>query len=150
MRINVKCSSAVHILLMIASIPEDYKITSEFLSSSLGNNPVEVRKLLSSLKKAGLIEVVRGQGGTRLLKNPQDITLLDIYNAVDGNSIDNIIGIHSHPSQQCPFGKNINEVLSQSYRNISESLKEEMKSITLQQFIDNFNNIEPNVQVQFK
>lgn len=143
MRISVKCSSAVHILLMIEMLPNECKITSEFLASSLGNNPVEVRKLLSDLKKAGFIRVARGPGGAELMKEPKDITLLDIYSAVDPKSLDELIGVHSHPAKECPFGKNIAVLLSEPYAEISEAVRRKMDSITLEQLCDRLKEIEP-------
>lgn len=145
MRINTKCSSATHILVMIAMLPDTYKITSEFLASSLGNNPVEVRKLLSSLKKAGIIQVSRGTGGTSLTKEPKNITLLDIYTAVDPKSLDQLIGIHAHPSQDCPFGKNIGNLLAAPYAEIGSVVRQKMASITLAQLCDRLQDIEPSI-----
>lgn len=143
MRINIKCSSSIHILLMMALLPDTQKITSEFLASSVGSNPVEIRKLLSSLKQAGIIEVARGPGGAKLKKKPIDITLLDIYNAVDPASLDALIGIHAHPEPQCPFGKNIADVLSGPYAEISETVRKKMSSITLEQICKRLVEIEP-------
>ena len=43
-------------------------------------------KILQSLSIAGFIETKEGkQGGIRLLKSPDDITVLDILNAVEAN-----------------------------------------------------------------
>ena len=145
MRINIKCSSAIHVLLIIALMPEDVKVTSEFLSSSVGSNPVEIRRLLSSLKKAGIIDVARGPGGASLKKSPEDISLLDIYNAVDPTSLDNLIGIHNHPEPQCPFGKNINSLLSEPYAEISKTVREKMSSINLDQLCKRLKEMEPEI-----
>lgn len=146
MRVSIKCSSAVHILLMIAMLPSTYRITSEFLASSVGSNPVEIRKLLSSLKKAGIIEVVRGPGGATLKKDAKDITLLEIYNAVDPASLDELIGVHKHPEQQCPFGKNISRLLAEPYAEISDTVRQKMDSITLEQLCTRLHEIEPAFQ----
>lgn len=143
MRISIKCSSAVHILLMIAMLPADQKITSEFLSSSIGNNPVETRKLLSSLKKADIIDVSRGPGGATLKKEPQEITLLDIYNAVDSSSLDQLIGVHSHPEVRCPFGRNITELLIEPYTQIGNVVRSEMEAVTLAQLCNRLKEMEP-------
>ena len=145
MRINIKCSSAVHILLMIAMLSDSTKITSEFLACSVGNNPVEVRKLLSDLKKAGIIQVARGPGGATLCKAPKDITLLDIMGAVDPKSLDDLIGIHKNPAEACPFGKNIGNLLTQPYREISDTVREKMQNITLEQLCNRLKEMEPTL-----
>lgn len=149
MRINIKCSSAVHILLMIAMLPDTTKTTSEFLASSVGSNPVEIRRLLSNLKKAGIIQVSRGTGGAVLIKEPKDITLLDIYYAVDPKSLHNLIGVHSHPTQECPFGKNITNLLAEPYAEISEAVRQKMATITLDQLCNRLGEIEPKIYELF-
>jgi len=146
MRVSVKCSSAVHILLMIAMPPGGQKITSDFLASSVGSNPVEIRKLLSSLKKAELIDVMRGPGGAVLKREPRDITLLDIYNAVDPASLDELIGVHRHAEKRCPFGRNIEELLSEPYAEISEAVRRGMSDITLERLCTRLREMEPRIQ----
>mgnify|MGYP000697803346 CR=1 FL=1 len=57
-------------LACIDTFQGQFKITSEFLAGSIQVNPVIIRKLLSQLKTAGLIEVKRGPGGTSIAKTP--------------------------------------------------------------------------------
>ena len=149
MRISVKCSSAVHILLMIAVVPADKKITSDYLSSSVGNNPVETRKLLSRLKKADIIDVQRGPGGAILKKSPDKISLYDIYSAVDSASLDELIGIHNNPEERCPFGRNITRLLSERYEEISNVIQQKMESITLKDFVTRLYELEPDIDESF-
>ena len=62
MQISSRFTIAIHILACVETLGEDYKITSDFLASSIQVNPVVVRKILSQLKRAGLIQVTRGTG----------------------------------------------------------------------------------------
>lgn len=146
MRISVKCSSAVHLLLMLALLSSRQRMTSEFLASSVGCNPVEIRKLLGSLKKAGLIDVSRGPGGAVLKRAPKDITLFDIYSAVDTASLNEIVGVHAHPFPGCPFGKNIGELLAEPYAEIGEAVREKMTSITLESLLSRLVQMEPSLK----
>jgi len=134
---------------MVAVLPSNFKITSEFLASSVGSNPVEIRKLLSSLKKAEIIDVTRGPGGVTLKKEPKDITLLDIYNAVDSASLDELIGVHNHPSQRCLFGKNISRLLAEPYSEVSEVIRQKMASITLERLLVRLQEIVPAIYEHF-
>ena len=44
-----------------------------------------LEQLLGNLRRAGLVSTVRGaQGGYQLAKSPQDITMLDIIDAMEG------------------------------------------------------------------
>lgn len=61
-------------LFQTAAIAEEGDIPKPFL-----------RKILSTLTKAGLIESIRGiKGGVRLLKPANEISLLQIIEAIDG------------------------------------------------------------------
>lgn len=146
MRISIKCSSAVHALLMISVLSGRQKVTSDFLASSVGCNPVEIRKILGGLKRAGIIDVARGTGGATLRKAPQDITLLDIYSAVDAASLDDLIGLHPHAIQQCPFGRNIYDLLAQPYTEIGNAVRDKMRAITLGQLESRLEEMEPSIR----
>lgn len=62
MQISSRFTIAVHIFACIDTFETQYKITSEFLASSIQVNPVVIRKILSQLKANGLITVQRGSG----------------------------------------------------------------------------------------
>ena len=64
MQISSRFTIATHMMIIIAMQDTDSKVTSDFLAASVGVNPVIIRKTLSQLKKAGLISVARGTGGT--------------------------------------------------------------------------------------
>lgn len=83
MQISSRFTIAVHVLICIETFKNDYKITSDFLASSVNVNPVVIRRLLQQLKKAELINVKRGSGGAAIEKPLEQITLLDVYNAVE-------------------------------------------------------------------
>ena len=83
MQISSRFTIGTHVLIMIALQGEKTKVTSDFLAGSVGVNPVIIRKTLSQLKKAGLIHVARGTGGAELAKAADEISLLDIYQAVE-------------------------------------------------------------------
>ena len=83
MQISSRFTIAVHALICIETFKNDYKVTSDFLASSVNVNPVVIRRLLQQLKKAGIVNVIRGSGGAEVKKPLNEITLLDIYNAVE-------------------------------------------------------------------
>ena len=88
MRISSKCSLALHILLLLAVYKHD-KLTSEIMASSTGCNPAMIRDMMKKLREAGLIETTRGTGGSRLIKDPKDITIWTVYCAADPDSFQN-------------------------------------------------------------
>lgn len=83
MQISSRFTIAIHIFSCINTFEKEHKITSDFLAGSVNVNPVIIRKLLSQLKAAGLVNVQRGSGGASIARPLDQITFLDIYNAVE-------------------------------------------------------------------
>ncbi len=83
MQVSTRFSMAMHILLCIGYFSGKAKTTSAFIASSVNANPVVIRRVLGQLKEAGLVTVEAGVGGASLAKDPADITMLDVFRAVD-------------------------------------------------------------------
>lgn len=131
MQISSRFTIAVHILICIETFKNDTKVTSEFLASSVNVNPVVIRRLLQQLKLAGIVNVVRGSGGTEIAKSLDDITLLDIYYAVECVENGKLFHFHENPNQLCPVGKNIHNILDVKIDTIQVEMEKEMKSVTI-------------------
>ena len=136
MQISSRFTIAVHILICIETFKEDYKITSDFLASSVNVNPVVIRRLLQQLEKAGIINVKRGSGGAYIEKPLDKITLLDVYNAVECIDNGNLFHFHENPNSRCPVGRNIHSVLDRRLDSIQQAMEREMSSVTLQDIAD--------------
>lgn len=131
MQISSRFTIAMHMLACMDVFKDDYKITSEFLASSINVNPVIIRKLLSQLKDAGLIEVKRGPGGAAIAKPLDEITFLDVYRAVDCIEENTLFHFHENPNMNCPVGKNIHNILDDKLIRVQDAMERELKSITL-------------------
>ena len=136
MQISSRFTIAIHVLICIETFKNDYKVTSDFLASSVNVNPVVIRRLLQQLKKAGIVHVIRGSGGTDIAKSLDKITLLDIYNAVECVEEGQLFHFHENPNQFCPVGKNIHTILDEILEKIQEAMEKEMKSTTIQDVIN--------------
>ena len=80
---NSKFTIAVHILTMLANA-KDASLKSDYVAKSINTNPVVVRRIWASLAKADLLVSRTGSsGGARLAREASEITLLDIYRAVE-------------------------------------------------------------------
>ena len=141
MQISMKCSVAVHCLIFIHEAKGIAKVTSNLLAESTGSNPVVIRNILSALKKAGLITVPRGTGGAELCADPSQITLYQIYSALEPDGMSSIIGIHPCQKSPCPVAQNIRQVLKTPYQKIEDSIQQTMEGITLQSMIDDFEQL---------
>ena len=144
MQISMKCSIAVHCLIFMHEAQGIAKVTSGLLAESTGSNPVVIRNILSALKKAGLITVPRGTGGAELCLDPSQITLYQIYAALEPKGIASLIGIHPCQGRRCPVAQNIRKVLETPYHRIEDAVKEAMEDITLQSMIQEFHGLVTN------
>lgn len=136
MQISSRFTIAVHVLLCIETFKNDHKVTSDFLASSVNVNPVVIRRLLQQLKKAGIVTVMRGTGGTDTAKPADEITLLDIYHAVECVENGELFHFHENPNPLCPVGKNIHALLDVRLKKIQQAMELEMKSVTIQDIMN--------------
>lgn len=136
MQISSRFTIAIHVFACMEVFGEDYKITSDFLASSINVNPVIIRKLLSQLKNAGLIEVARGTGGTTAAKPINQITFYDVYSAVDLLEDGELFHFHENPNPNCPVGKNIHVVLDDKLMHIQKAMEDEMKKYTIEDIVN--------------
>ena len=129
-QISSRFTIAVHILTCIDYFAEEHIITSDFLASSVGVNPVIIRQVILQLKAAGLVEVIRGKTGITLSRRLEDITLYDVYEAVESVK-GKLFRFHENPNPKCPVGKNIHSALDGKLDEIQNTLESKMKSITM-------------------
>jgi Rrf2 family protein len=102
-------SVAVHALALIDYL-DGKRLTSENIADSVGTNASFVRRLLSMLAHAGLVESSPGIAGARLARPAGKITLLDIYRAVDMEE-EHRLAIHQDPNPRCTVGRYIESAL---------------------------------------
>ena len=136
MQISSRFTIAVHVLICIETFKNDYKVTSDFLASSVNVNPVVIRRLLQQLKKAGIINVKRGSGGADIKKRLDEITLLDVYNAVECVEDGRLFHFHESPNERCPVGKNIHALLDVRLEEIQKAMDRKMRSVSIQDIMN--------------
>lgn len=131
MQISSRFTIAIHVFSCISAFESQCKITSDFLASSVNVNPVIIRKLLLQLKAAGLVNVQRGSGGASIAKPLDEISLLDIYRAVECIENGALFHFHENANQQCPVGRNIHRILDARLQQVQDAMEREMEKITL-------------------
>ena len=125
---SVQFTVAAHIMAVLGYYHEE--ISSATLADSVNADPTFVRKSLSKLSKAGLVETKRGQGGASVLaRPPQKITLLDIYRA---SAAPPAFAIHSYPvDKRCPVSCNLKECMSGLLSKAQISFERSLAKISL-------------------
>ena len=131
MQISSRFTVALHIFTCVETFKDDYKVTSDFLASSIGTNPVIIRKILTQLQGAGLIKVLRGTGGIEVTRDLSEITFFDVYQAIEPVEDGDLFRFHENPSPLCPVGRNIHALLDDKLSSIQNAMETEMKKYTL-------------------
>ena len=131
MQISSRFTIAVHVLIAIETFKNERKVTSEFLASSANVNPTVIRRLLQQLKKADIVTVKRGSGGADIERPLEEITLLDVYNAVEPVENGQLFHFHENPNELCPVGRSIHKIMDSRLDEIQSAMEEKMRSITI-------------------
>lgn len=131
--INSRFAVAIHILALVAAGPRE-QVTSEFIAGSVNTNPVVIRRISGMLRKAGLIESKVGAPGSILTKNPRDISLLEVYHAVQNK--DDLFSIHENTNPNCTVGKNIQNTLEESFHRAQIAMENELAKQSLYDIIE--------------
>lgn len=131
MQISSRFTVALHIFTCVETFKDDYKVTSDFLASSINTNPVIIRKILSQLKNAGLVTVARGTGGITPTRPISEITFYDVYQAIEPVENGDLFHFHEAPNPECPVGRNIHSLLDGKLKAIQDAMEAEMKKYTI-------------------
>ncbi|MBQ7670115.1 MAG: Rrf2 family transcriptional regulator [Clostridia bacterium] len=136
MQISSKFTIAVHIITAIDYFKDSEKVTSGFLAGSVGANPVIVRNVMLDLKEAGIINISQGKSGIELSRELSEITLLDIFRAVDCVNEDGLFHFHENTNTNCPVGRNIHKVMDPKLNAVQAAMEEELKRLTLADIVE--------------
>ena len=111
-------------------------LNSDQIAGSVGTNASYIRKILSLLKKSGMIDSHRGVSGYVLTTTPDQITLLRIYQAVMDEPQIHLLDIHQNPNDQCVVGRHIRPMLTGMFEGIEEAFARELSKKTLADCIE--------------
>ena len=126
---DTKFSVAVHILILISESPPP--INSDQMAGSVGTNASYIRKILALLKKAGIVDGHRGISSYSLMLAPEQLTLLQIYQAVMEEPKIHLLDIHQNPSDQCIVGRYIRPVLTGMFADMEDTFARSLAGKTL-------------------
>ncbi|MFG1709650.1 Rrf2 family transcriptional regulator [Nonomuraea sp. M3C6] len=129
MGLSSRSAVAIHALTLLARWG-DKSLTSAEIADSLASNPVLVRRILGSLRDAGLVWSTEGRGGGwSLARAPREITLYDAFTAVEAGPI---LSRHAHPpSAECEVGRNIQALLEVEFRDAERAMQERLGRTTI-------------------
>jgi Rrf2 family protein len=126
--INSRFTVAVHLLSLLTVGRERFPgvaLTSELAAESVNTNPVVIRRILGCLRQVGLVSSQPGpNGGWFLEREPERITLRDVYRAVQDQTLFSMH--HRPPSASCLIGRNIQDALEGFYDEAEAALEKNL------------------------
>jgi Rrf2 family protein len=129
---NTQFALGVHLLTLLGDACGAV-LSSETMADSAGASPVHVRRLLGRLRVAGLVGSRSGvHGGWQLLRDPEAITLADVWRALNGD--DPVLGLRS-ANPDCPVGRSIQISLAAIDRRAATAIESELGTTTIAQLV---------------
>ncbi|MEM7126774.1 MAG: Rrf2 family transcriptional regulator [Chloroflexota bacterium] len=126
---NLTYATAIHILTILASRDGDW-VTSEGMARSVQTNPGLVRRVLSQLSVAALVETKAGsQGGARLAKPMHLINLAEVYEAVVQQPV--LKTSSREPNKICEISCGIGNVLEGVFSDAERAMRNQLKQTTI-------------------
>ena len=109
------------------------RTTSDEIAGVLNTNPVIIRRLLSQLRTAELVISSRGKvGGYQLSRAATDISLLDVFLAVEGDRVDFFALAHRDNREGCsPIANSIQQTLHPIFAQSLTALKQDLSRYSL-------------------
>ena len=109
-------------------------IASQTLAASVNTNPVVVRRLLQALRRARLIETFTGKhGGARLRKKPREISLMDVYDAVEPRPV---VPVNERKAfKKCHVSCSMKSIMSGVAESTEDAVRKHLDTISLAELV---------------
>ncbi|HMU44634.1 MAG TPA: Rrf2 family transcriptional regulator [Ignavibacteriaceae bacterium] len=130
-----KCEYGIQAVLYLAARNDQGLIVSDEIAKNLDIPKEFVSKILQSLTESGIINSRKGRvGGFTLGKSPDQITLLDIVEAIDGLEVFNncVLGFpECSPEKPCPLHDKWGKLRTQAYNMLADETIDTFRQKTL-------------------
>ncbi|NQU33973.1 MAG: Rrf2 family transcriptional regulator [Bacteroidetes bacterium] len=120
---------ALHSAVLITK-EEGRHVNVNFIANATGSSKFHIAKVLQKLVKDGFLGSTRGpSGGFYLIDNPEDITLLQLYESIEGKIVVSKCPLNK---ATCPFG---NCVFDDLTMDMTKNFKDYLESRTLADYL---------------
>ena len=129
---DTRLSGVLHVLLHLGQVSAP--LTSEVLANTMGTNPPVFRRTMAGLREAGYVTSEKGHGGGWMLARPlSEITLLDVYVALDRPGLFAIASRNENTA--CKVEQAVNYALSDTMTKAEALFLDTFRGITLDQLM---------------
>ena len=135
LKISEAASIALHTVALLASNPSR-PVSAREAASELHVSEAHLSKVLQRLGKVGLVKSLRGPGGGFMLaRPPEDIVLLEVYEAIDGPLVphDCLFDEKTCHGRTCVLGGLLDSVSEQVRNHLSNTRLTDLNSLYVMQ-----------------
>lgn len=119
---------AVHALVFLNH--KDTELSSNVLAENICTNPVRVRRVMSRLHKANMVETSGGRSGYRMVKKPEEINLRMVADALDSKFVST--DWHSgDPHMDCRIASGMAGVADELYEKMDSLCKAHLETVRI-------------------
>lgn len=145
MSISSRFAVGIHILTLL-EVNKDEVNSSEFIAASVNTNPVVIRKIMGMLKKAELVYVRPGVAGAELARKLDEITLLDVYKAVEAVPENELFSVHGNPNPQCTVGRNIQAAVLPIFAGAQVVMEKALAHVTIEDIVQSIEEQDKQIE----
>lgn len=141
MNTSTRFAVAVHALAVLASDAGPHH-ASDAIAQSVTTNAVVIRRILGTLRDAGLVSAQLGSGGGWKLEHaPTAITLGSVYRCVEDGPLLRLP--LREPDAECPIGGGVRAALSEVIASAEQSMLHALDGITLADVLQRGQTLNP-------
>lgn len=123
-------------MIVLAQGHPDQTVAVKTIAEKQGISAKYLEHLIGALKNSGLVRAKRGlNGGYTLARSPAEISLYDIYTALEGAP--NLVDCAEHP-ENCPLNESC--PTHDVWVRLGNAISEILSATTLQDMLDDLNN----------
>lgn len=136
MKYSAKVSDAVHILVYIR-LNSSRNLTTDDVEKAMSDaSPAYVRQLMAKMKTGKLIVSARVHATIMLARPDSQITLYDIYRAVETGKP--LTRLDTIKDPDCSISSDLENIIHIAYNRVHSAAVNEMKSITLYDIVNEY------------
>ncbi len=135
---NSRFTVATHILSILGMYDRFHPgvpVKSHQIAGSVNTNPVIIRRILATLRNAGLVQILGGaSGGSLINRKAEAITLREVHKAIDDNEV---FAMHTNtPSKTCPVGATIKPILGDLFNKVDQAIDAVLEEKTIGDLVE--------------
>jgi len=138
MRLSTKGRYGLIAMVDLAMHSNDETVSVNSIAARQCLSESYLEQLIAKLKKAGLVNSIRGiNGGYTLAKDPQHISVGDILRSLEGNL--SVVECTDNDSECAKFDSCVTKYV---WKRINDSINTVVDSMTLQEIVENSHHLE--------